>query len=160
MRELRINKRVLYYAQYDSKVEALDADGNYTGDVVITYGHPVEFRCNISPAKGASAIGMFGISFDYSKTVTTDDMSCPMNESTVVWLELPPNIAEYSATSTYAEGTYCFHDNGIFKAAADISTAEVWNDAHWGKVPHNYVIVLVARGLWSITYALKEVEVS
>lgn len=160
MRNLRANKRVLYYAQYASETEAVDTDGNFTGDVVISYTHPVEFRCNISPAKGASAIGMFGINHDYSKTVSTDDLACPINESSVLWLELPPNIADYSAAGTYAKGAYCFHNNGIYKSTAAITSAEEWNAAHWEEVPHNYVVTLVARGLWSITYALKEVEVS
>lgn len=42
------------------------------------------------------------------------------------------NLApEYSATSTYPEGSYVIHDGVLYTNPSAIGTAEDWNPAHW-----------------------------
>ena len=42
------------------------------------------------------------------------------------------NIApEYDATSTYSKDDLVIHDGKLYKAKADIGTAEAWTAAHW-----------------------------
>ena len=43
---------------------------------------------------------------------------------------------EYSASKTYAVGDLCIHDGVLYSCTTDITTAEVWNAAHWetGKI--------------------------
>ena len=90
MRCLKINRRTIYYALYTGKAAETDTDGNYTGDYVETYADPVELKVNISPAKGRSSIEMFGDEEDYTRTMVTDDMSCPIVESTLLWVSVNP----------------------------------------------------------------------
>jgi hypothetical protein len=40
----------------------------------------------------------------------------------------------YKATSTYAVGDYCVHDNALYKCNTAIETAEAWNAEHWTAV--------------------------
>ena len=49
--------------------------------------------------------------------------------------DLNVNLAqEYDSTIPYAQGAYCLHEGLLYRATADISTAEAWNSAHWTQV--------------------------
>lgn len=89
MRSLERNKQKIYYALYDSKTELVDADGNSTGEYVTTYSTPVAFRCNVSAANGMSDLSPFGINDSYTKTITTNDMQCPITETSRLWIGIP-----------------------------------------------------------------------
>lgn len=39
--------------------------------------------------------------------------------------------SKYDATATYTEGAIVQHEGGLYKAKADISTAEEWTASHW-----------------------------
>jgi len=53
------------------------------------YGNPVEMAINVSAARGTSDVEQFGINAIYSKTMVTNDMSCPIAESTRLWVGIP-----------------------------------------------------------------------
>lgn len=93
MRCLNKNKQDFYYALYSSKTMATDANGLKTGEVVETYTSPVEMSANISPARGSAELEMFGINTNYSKTIATDKMNCPITETTRIWIDVAPNLA-------------------------------------------------------------------
>ena len=90
MRTLQRNKRDVWYALYLGEQEVVDEDGNYTGETEIAYGDPVHIRANVSPATGNTNMEMFGNFSDYSRVVVTDDVSIPVNENAVMWIDTEP----------------------------------------------------------------------
>lgn len=87
MRELERNKRTIYYALFDKNEPILDDDGNDTGEVRPSYFAPVELRINVSPALGESATRQFGEVVDYDRTLVTCDITLPIDEHTVFWID-------------------------------------------------------------------------
>lgn len=86
MRNLSRNKTSIYYALYDSKSEVQDEDGLYTGDIAPSYTTPTEIKASVSAARGTSDIDLFGVNISYTKTVIVDDMSCPIDEHSILWI--------------------------------------------------------------------------
>lgn len=89
MKALARNKQTFYYALYEGMTEETDEYGLYTGAQVPTYSTPVEARMNISPANGRSALEAFGINEQYDKVFVTDDVNCPITETSVLWVDVP-----------------------------------------------------------------------
>lgn len=118
MRNLLRNESTIYYALYRTDEEAVDADGLYTGVIVPAYEAPVPIRASVSAARGTSDVDLFGVNISYSKTVIVDDMSCPIDEHSRLWID----------------------------ATTD--------------APHNYEVVMVAKSLNHITYAVQQVDYS
>lgn len=112
------NKRTFYYATYSSRQEITDTNGYATGNYRIVYSSPVMARANISASRGASDVEQFGTSLNYTKTIVTSDMTCPIDEHTILWID-------------------------------DINTEHT----------HDYEVVSVAKGLNSISYAIRKVSV-
>lgn len=96
MRSLERNKQTFYYALYSGVTEVIDENGDYTGEREITYSSPVKYRANISAAKGESETAPFGIETNYSKTISTNDMSCPIKEDSVLWIDKDPTTDPYN----------------------------------------------------------------
>lgn len=96
MRSLERNKQTFYYALYSGVTEVKDENGDYTGEREITYSSPVKYRANISAAKGESDTAPFGIETNYSKTISTNDMSCPIKEDSVLWIDKDPTTDPYN----------------------------------------------------------------
>lgn len=92
MKALARNRQTIYYALYKSKEKLYDSYGLYTGDHIITYESPVAIEMNVSPAKGMADVEMFGVNTNYAKVLVTDDMSCPIDETTVLWIGHAPNL--------------------------------------------------------------------
>ena len=70
MRSCFKNKRALIALNYLKKTPTLDEDGYKTGEETIVYGKPFKMMVNISGAKGASAVEVFGTNLDYDKVIT------------------------------------------------------------------------------------------
>lgn len=85
------NKRAFWYALYQKSDPILDEYGNEIG-TKITYAQPVSMRANISSATGAAQVEQFGNLPDYDKVIVTDDMSCPIDETTVLFLDKEPGF--------------------------------------------------------------------
>lgn len=120
MRNLSRNESTIYYALYRTDEEAVDADGLYTGVIVPAYEAPVPIRASVSAARGTSDVDLFGVNISYTKTVIVDDMSCPIDEHSRLWIDRVPS-----------EGA-----------------------------AHNYEVVMVAKSLNHIAYAVKQVDFS
>ena len=123
MRSLTRNKQRIFYSLYTGKQEVRDEWGNLVSEPVLTYDAPVEYYINVSAARGTADVEQFGINTAYTKTMVTNDLTCPIDETTRLWIGREPT------------------DNGV-------------------EVPHNYVVVMVAKSVNSITYAIKEVSVT
>ena len=91
MKALARNKQTIYYALYKGKEKVYDANGLYTGDHKPSYEEPVKMRMNVSAARGSASVEMFGVNTNYSKVLVTDDMSCPIEETSVMWVGHTPN---------------------------------------------------------------------
>lgn len=113
------NKRTFFYATYRGREEILDANGYATGNYRIAYNSPVMAKANISASRGISDVEQFGTALNYSKTIITSDMNCPIDEHTVLWVD-------------------------------DLDTEHT----------HDYEVVSVAKGLNSISYAIRKVSVA
>ncbi len=94
MRTLERNKQTFYYALYDSDVPAVDPEGNKTGEYIAEYKEPVKMRANISPASGDAQREQFGTMLEYDRVIVTDDLTCPIDENTVLFIDSPPKRKE------------------------------------------------------------------
>ena len=100
MKALARNKQTFYYAlPTGSLTDVLDSDGFYTGEQTPAYGSPVEAQMNISPATGRTVLEWFGVNETYDKVLVTDDINCPINETSILWVDITPTIVE-GATET------------------------------------------------------------
>lgn len=94
MRSLKKNKNTLYYALYNGKEEVVDENGDFTGEYIIGYSAPVVFYANISAGKGSAQADIFGVNVDFTRTISTTDLSLPITETSLVWYETKPKILE------------------------------------------------------------------
>lgn len=91
MQCLARNKRSFYYALYKSQTAVTDTSGNETGETQITYETPVQMYANISASTGTAQAEQFGTSLSYDKVIVTADMSCPIDENSVLWIDSVPD---------------------------------------------------------------------
>lgn len=94
MRALERNKQSFFYLLYDRKEPVTDEDGNETGEETVVYKPAVPFRANVSAATGASQVEQFGSLTGYDKVIVTDDLACPIDENTVLFLDKKPEYGE------------------------------------------------------------------
>lgn len=90
MRCLERNKSTFYYCLYKSMEMQTDKYGNETSAPKVLYESPVKMRANVSPATGYTQANQFGYLENYDKVIVTDDMDCPITESTVLFVEKEP----------------------------------------------------------------------
>ena len=94
MKALNRNKRTFWYANLSSNTPPspqYDDYGNETGDMGLTYDLPTEVSANISAARGTADLDAFGINTTYSKTIVTDNLTLPINKSTILWVDSTPD---------------------------------------------------------------------
>lgn len=89
MRTLLRNKTKLSYALYESETPIYDSDGMETGETTSGFQEPVEIWASVSANKGEASIEPFGTDLDYTKTVITDDINCPIAETSRLWIGIP-----------------------------------------------------------------------
>lgn len=91
MRCLNRNSIGFYYAVYQGSTPVLVKDeyGNEieTGEYEVSYDEPEYARGNISPAKGAVAVEVFGSAEGYDRVLVVDDPNTPIDEYTVLWVD-------------------------------------------------------------------------
>lgn len=111
MRSLRKNTQPLHYATYSEEIKVYQRDEN--GNIeyveidgekcpieigtVAGYSEPVLFYANISAGRGDAQADVFGSSVDYTRTISTTDMTCPIDELSLIWID---NKVEYNADGT------------------------------------------------------------
>lgn len=183
MRTLDRNKRNICYALCRGKVRETDRNGDFTGDDVIIYTRPVLERLNYSETRGRATLEGFGITEPYTVTVVTDDMYCPLDVDSVVWLDIAPT--EFDENHIYMVGEYVVYGNSIYKCKkpggskenlVPIQTAEganiedengniivaligrIFDEDAWDEVERDYVVVQKSPTLNSISYVLRKVK--
>lgn len=83
------NKQSVWYALYTGVTDVTDSDGYKTGEKTKTYATPVEIKVNVSASKGSAITEGFGVNEDYDRTIVTHDMTCPIEETTRLWVDVP-----------------------------------------------------------------------
>ena len=146
MKTLKRNKRPFYYCtiqrdEYGQAVtrEIVDEYGNMTGQYIVLYNEPVSFEANISPATGQSNTEQFGNLENYDKVIVIDDLNCPIDENSVLFIDKEP---EYTDVLTHTSTAITTTDQTVSVPAFD------------------YIVRRVAKSLNSISIAVKKVHVS
>jgi len=100
VRCLNRNKQKFYYATFVRKDEIVDEYGNKTGQYKTIYSNPVPMYANVSAARGEASTDPFGISMDYDRAIVTDNMFCPIAETSILWIDAMPTIKTDGTTDT------------------------------------------------------------
>ena len=95
MKTMHRNKRPFYYLLYKERQAILDSNNYETGETKVVYYPAVLMRANVSAATGFAQTEQFGNLPNYDKVIVTDDINCPIDENTVLFLDKAP---EYDAT--------------------------------------------------------------
>ena len=139
MRTLSRNKKPFYYCTYKEDVPIVDAYGNENGEVIVSYNDQVKMCANISPATGQSNTEQFGNLENYDKVIVTDDMSCPIDEHSVLFIDKAPEFAEVI--------TYTFVGNVATQVKISVPVPD-------------YIVLRVAKSINSISIAVRKVQTS
>ena len=100
MRTLTRNKIRIYYANYHDKIPIKDEYGNLTGEYYLSYDKPIQIMANVSAARGESTTRQFGEDVSYDRIIVLDDPAFPIKETSILWIDTPPEIAEDGSTET------------------------------------------------------------
>ena len=148
MRNLSRNKKDLWYANQTGEFTwVFDSNGHRTGEREHVYSEPVKVRMSMAISSGANNLGSqgiatlepYGLVTGYTARAVTEDLDCPMNETSRVWYGIEP-------TKTV---TVTHEVNG-----ETVTEEQVVN------VPHIYMVVRKAKSLNHLIYYLKEVDVT
>lgn len=106
MRDCKKNQQELYYATYSNQITEYyrDSGGNIIYDEIdgeliprikcerAGYNNPVSFDFETSAGKGTAQTEVFGSDVDFTRTISTTDMSIPIDELSLVWIEHEPEF--------------------------------------------------------------------
>ena len=95
MQSLAINTQTIEYAVYEG-MEDIYSDGKKTGEKRKKYSTPQKFRIYVSPSKGEAAVEPFGVNEDYTNTMSTSNMLCPIKEDTILWIGISSTGNEHN----------------------------------------------------------------
>lgn len=94
MRLMKRNLKTIHYCLYKGEEVVKDEDGYESGEKQVVYHEPVSMKCNVSPATGYAQTEMFGNLESYDKVLITDDMNCPIDENTVLFIDTEPAFTD------------------------------------------------------------------
>jgi hypothetical protein len=86
------NKTSFYYLLYQGKERVVNEDGDETGEKRVVYSEPTLMRANVSAATGYAQTEQFGNFITYDKVIVTDDIDCPIDENSVLFLDKMPEF--------------------------------------------------------------------
>lgn len=135
MRTLRRNRQTIHYAVYSGVTAVTDSYGLHTGEYEPSYGEPVEAKMYVSPATRKASLEMFGINGSFDKILITDDMACPITETSIVWIDTPVTSASNYVVVRVAKSlnhiTYAVTqvDNELGEAEVDNEPGEANGEA-------------------------------
>ena len=88
MRILERNKQRFFYSLFEGDSSVRD----YNGNPLPKYSEAISFRASISATKGNAETEQFGTNLDYDRVLITDDMRCPIDEQTILFLIKDPEF--------------------------------------------------------------------
>lgn len=145
MRCLERNKVPFFFSLYLGKEPVFDEDGNESGEYKAIYSDLTEMRANISPASGNTQVEPFGASIQYDKVIVTDDLDCPIDEHSILFVD---NVSDIMLRG--ASGQPLFTESNV----------PLQEDNAPNPIPYDYIVKKVARSLNSISIAISRVDVS
>ena len=95
MRTVKRNKRPVAYAFYSGIQELTDENGDYTGEYDVEYTKPIKTLMNVSGGRGQADVALFGLTQNFSRTATTEDLETPFDTETVFWVERNPDTEPF-----------------------------------------------------------------
>ena len=95
MRTTQRDKRPVAYASFSDIQELTDENGDYTGEYDVEYSEPIKTLMNISGGRGQADIALFGLTQNFSRTATTQDLETPWNTEMVMWVERDPDTEPF-----------------------------------------------------------------
>ena len=98
MKALARNKVLIHYANYRDKTPIRDEYGNLTGEYEVSHENPVAVKANVSAARGESTTRQFGDDVNYDRVILIDDPKFPIKESSILWIDTPPEIQKDGST--------------------------------------------------------------
>jgi hypothetical protein len=107
-----------YYALYEAKEEITDGYGNKTGEYAVIYSKPIKCRANISAAQGEVQSRQFGDSESYDKVIVLDEVNIPINEYSILWVDVTPLFNENGEVTTP-------HDYIVKEVARSLNTVSI-----------------------------------
>lgn len=123
MRGLRKNMQKVYYSLYSRQVTVYERDEN--GEIICNeidgekipkivaeraeYSKPAFLYANVSAGKGSAQEDVFGKDIDFNRTISTADLTLPIDELSIVWIESEP---------VYLEGGTVDPNSADYKVAA------------------------------------------
>lgn len=114
MRCLKRNLQTVYYALLEDSTEETDEYGNVIGQFEKDYSDPVAIKMNVSAARGTVDVEQFGINANYSRTLVTDNLNCPITESSILWIgkstDEPYNYAVVGVAKSINSITYAIKE--------------------------------------------------
>lgn len=146
MKTMKRNQRPFYYCLFQSKQDAVDVNGNKTGEKILVYEAPVRMMANISPATGQTNTEQFGNLDNYDKVIVFDDVNSPIDENTVLFLDKEPDFTE-GVTVAYTPAATLLGEPTV-----EVQTVQI--------PKYNYIVRRVAKSLNSVSVAVRKVEVS
>lgn len=90
MRLLERNKQRFFYSLFKGESSVRD----YNGNPLPKYSEAMSFRASISATKGNAETEQFGTNLDYDRVLITDDMQCPIDEQSILFIDIPPKFDE------------------------------------------------------------------
>lgn len=93
MRLMARNGRTIYYQLLSSQTPMDDGEWK-TGEDTYVYATPVAITATVSPADGSVSRTAYGASLNYDHIILIDDMTCPIEETSLLWVEREPNYRD------------------------------------------------------------------
>lgn len=146
MKALKRNKQRFYYCLFQGEVEKRNEQGRKTGERILQYAEATEMLANISTATGQSSTEQFGNLENYDKVIVFDDLNCPIDESTVLFIDKEP---EYSQAVTYniTESNTLLGEDEATRIVIEVPK-------------YDYRVLRIAKSLNSVSVAVSKVNVS
>ena len=88
MRAIKRNMRTFHYSLLEGDSDVRDYNGNY----LPKYSEAIPMKANISAAYGSAEVEQFGTNLDYDRVIVTDDVSCPIDEQSVLFVDVEPSF--------------------------------------------------------------------
>lgn len=172
MRKTR-NDRLFYYCLTDGeRIPIVDGNGCETGEHIIVYASAVSMFANVSPATGIAQEETFGNLETYDKVIVTHDMTCPIDENTVLFIDKEPDYGDPITIATQEETQSEQNDvnqpNGEEAVEEEEASEEegaegddsTTNPTVYTPPLYDYAVTRVAKSLNCISIAVKKVSTS
>lgn len=93
MRIMEKYKSQFWYLLFDRLEITYDEYGNEIGTKPL-YKDAAPMRANVSAAAGSAQVEQFGNLAGYDKVILTDDTKCPIDETSVLFVDKQPEYSE------------------------------------------------------------------